>query len=324
MFKRLGFAIRLTPIPDSPLPDMLRSSLLYLSERDVPRKLLSQSSLGRRMARRFIAGEEVDDAMRAVRRLNADGFEATLDYLGESVNERAAAEQAAQVYLGLLNRLDAERLRSHISVKLTQLGLAVSEELACGLLKAIAERAAQQRNFVRIDMEGSAYTEGTLRVFREVNAPVDVLGVVVQSYLYRSERDVSDVIQRGARVRLVKGAYKEPPEVAFPHKADVDRNFVKVMQMLLASGGYHAIATHDPRMIAATQELARSKRLAPDRYEFQMLYGIRRQLQRELLKQGYRMRVYVPYGKQWYAYFMRRLAERPANLLFLMRNIVRE
>jgi proline dehydrogenase len=302
---------------------MLRSSLLYLSERSTPRKLLSQSSLGKRMARRFIAGEAIDDATRAVRRLNADGFEATLDYLGESVNERSAAEQAAQIYLGLLDRLDAERLRSHISVKLTQLGLAINEDLAAELLRAIAGRAARHRNFVRIDMEGSAYTESALRVFREVDAPANVLGVVIQSYLRRSESDVTDLIQRGARVRLVKGAYKEPSEVAFPNKADVDRNFVKLMQMLLANGGYHAIATHDPHMITAAKSFARSRGLAPDRFEFQMLYGIRRQLQRELLKQGYRMRVYVPYGKQWYAYFMRRLAERPANLLFLMRNIVR-
>jgi proline dehydrogenase len=173
-------------------------------------------------------------------------------------------------------------------------------------------------------MEGSAHTESTLRVFRAVDAPREVLGVALQSYLYRSEKDVGELIQRGARVRLVKGAYKEPPEVAFPQKADVDRSFVKLMQMLLASAGYHAIATHDPRIIADTQEFARSRSIAPDHFEFQMLYGIRRPLQRELLKQRFRVRVYVPYGKQWYAYFMRRLAERPANLLFLLRNIVRE
>jgi proline dehydrogenase len=303
---------------------MLRSALLYLSERETPRKLLSASTLGRRMARRFIAGEELDDAMRAVGRLNRDGFEATLDYLGESVGERAAAEQAAQVYLELLDRLAAEQLRSHISVKLTQLGLAIGEDLAYGLLQEITERAARHHNFVRIDMEGSAYTEATLKIFRQVAAPADVVGVVIQSYLYRSQKDVEELIRQGARIRLVKGAYKEPPDVAFPNKADVDRNFVKLMEMLLSSGAYHAIATHDPRMIAATKAFGRAKGLGADRFEFQMLYGIRRQLQRELLRQGYRVRIYVPYGKQWYPYFMRRLAERPANLLFLMRNLLRE
>jgi proline dehydrogenase len=302
---------------------MLRSFLLYLSEREFPKKLLLKSSLGRRLAGRFIAGEALDDALGVVRRLSAQGFEVTLDYLGESVHEAAAAAAACQVYLKILDRLAAEGLRSHISIKLTQLGLALDEATTRRHLAAIAERAALHHNFVRIDMESSAHTDATLRAFHAVNAPRDVLGIVIQSYLYRSEEDVEELLQSGARIRLCKGAYKEPPELAFPRKQDVDRNYVRLMQMLLSSGHYDAIATHDPQMVAATKEFARTRGLGPDRFEFQMLYGIRRRLQRQLLREGFRVRVYVPYGRQWYAYFMRRLAERPANLLFLLRNLLR-
>ena len=302
---------------------MLRSLLLYLSEREAPKTLLLRSSLGRRLAARFIAGEGLEDAVAAVRRLTAAGFTVTLDYLGESVHEARHAEEACQVYLSILDRLVAENIQSHISIKLTQLGLAIDEALTCRHLESICQRAAQYRNFVRVDMESSAYTDATLRVFRAVNAPRDVLGIVIQSYLYRSEKDVEELLKDGVRIRLCKGAYKEPPELAFPRKADVDRNYVKLMEMMLLSGHYHAIATHDPRMIAATQAFARAHGIGVDRFEFQMLYGIRRRLQHELLRQGYRVRVYVPYGKQWYAYFMRRLAERPANLLFLLRNLLR-
>jgi len=302
---------------------MLRSFLLYLSEREAPRKLLLRSSLGRRLAARFIAGEELEDAVSAVRRLAAAGFAVTLDYLGESVREARQAEEACRVYLSILDRLVAESIQSHISIKLTQLGLAIDEALACRHLEAICQRAAQYRNFVRVDMESSAYTDATLRLFRAVKAPRDVLGIVIQSYLYRSEKDVQELLKDGARIRLCKGAYQEPPELAFPRKADVDRNYVKLMEKLLLSGHSHAIATHDPRLIAATQTFARAHGIGVDRFEFQMLYGIRRRLQEELLDRGYRVRVYVPYGRQWYAYFMRRLAERPANLLFLLRNLFR-
>lgn len=302
---------------------MLRPLLLDLSEREGLKNFLSRRALGRRLAARFIAGENLEDAVRAVRALNAEGFGATLDYLGESVHAEAAASNACRIYLDVLDRLAAEGLRSHVSIKLTQLGLAMDEALARRHLAALCDCAARHRNFIRIDMEGSAYTESTLRVFREVSVPSDVLGVVIQSYLYRSEKDVEELVRLGARVRLVKGAYQEPPELAFPSKADVDRNFIKLMEMLLAGGGYHAIATHDEKMIAATLDFARRRGIGADRFEFQMLYGIRRQLQRDLLRQGFRVRVYVPYGKQWYAYFMRRLAERPANVIFLLRNLVR-
>jgi proline dehydrogenase len=302
---------------------MLRSIFLFLSERNSLKSLLIKNPLGQRLAGRFIAGENLEDAVRVVRQLNAEGFEVTLDHLGESVHTVAEAEEACQVYPGILDRLAAEALRSHISIKLTQLGLGIDEALAERLLEKLALRAAELHTFVRIDMEGSAYTESTLRVFRQINAPRDVLGVVIQSYLYRSEKDVEELVKNGARVRLVKGAYQEPAEVAFPRKQDVDRNFVRLMEKLISSGGYHAIATHDPRMIAATQAFARDQHLTPSQFEFQMLYGIRRKLQRELLRQGYRVRVYVPYGREWYAYLMRRLAERPANLLFLLRNLFR-
>ena len=302
---------------------MLRSFLLYLSERESPKKLLTRYAVGRRLASRFIAGEELEDALRAIRRLNAEGFMVTLDYLGESVHEAAEAEAACQVYLELLDRLAGEKLNSHVSIKLTQLGLAIDEALARRHLGLLAARAAQHRNFVRVDMEGSAFTEATMRVFRAVDAPRDVVGIAIQAYLFHAEADVDELLKCGARIRLVKGAYKEPPDVSFPRKRDVDRNFQKLTEKLLTSGVYHAVATHDDRLIAATEAFAREQGIPPDKFEFQLLYGIRRQLQRELLKQGWRVRVYVPFGREWYAYFMRRLAERPANLFFLMRNLFR-
>jgi proline dehydrogenase len=302
---------------------MLRSLLLYLSERETPKRLLTRLPGARKLTERFIAGESVEEMLAAVRRLNRDGFEVTLDHLGESVSDQADAEDACRAYLAVLDRLKREGLRSNISIKLTALGLAFDEALARRHLAAIAGRARELHTFVRIDMEGSAYTEQTLAAFRAVDAPRDVLGVVIQSYLYRSEKDADDLIAFGARVRLVKGAYKEPADIAFEKKSAVDANFVKLMQKLLASGGYHAIATHDSKMVAATQDFARREKIGPDRFEFQMLYGVRRRLQRTLLREGYRVRIYVPYGSQWYPYFMRRLAERPANVYFLIRNLFR-
>jgi proline dehydrogenase len=302
---------------------MLRAFLLYLSEKETPKKILTGHSFGRRLAQRFIAGETLEDAVKAVRTLNDEGFDATLDCLGESVHDASAAAEACETYLGILDRLAAEGLRSHVSIKLTQLGLAIDEAMTVKHLRALCERARQHYNFIRIDMESSAYTESTLGVFRTVNEPREVLGMVIQSYLRRSEQDVGELLKCEARIRLVKGAYQEPPDLAFPHKKDVDGNFVKLTQMLLASGVYHAIATHDERMIGAARDFAEARGLGKDRFEFQMLYGIRRQLQRDLKQQGFRVRVYVPYGKQWYAYFMRRLAERPANLFFLLKNLFR-
>jgi len=302
---------------------MIRSLLLYLSELDSPKKLLTGNPLGRRLASRFIAGEELDDALRVVRRLNSEGFKVTLDCLGESVHEAAAADAACQTYLQLLDRLAAEKLDSHVSVKLTQLGLAIDEGLARRNLARLAESAARNNNFVRVDMEGSAFTDATLRVFRSVDAPREVMGIAIQSYLRRTGTDVDELLKRGVRIRLVKGAYKEPPEIAFAHKRDVDLSYQRLTERLLTSGIYHAIATHDERIIASTEQFARTHAISPEKFEFQLLYGIRRQLQRALIKEGWRVRLYVPYGQEWYAYFMRRLAERPANVLFLMRNLFR-
>jgi proline dehydrogenase len=302
---------------------MLRSLLLYLSERESPKKLLLGTPTGRRLASRFIAGEELEDAMRVVRRLNREGFTVTLDYLGESVHEAAAADSACQTYLGLLDRLAAERLDSHVSVKLSQVGLAIDEGLAQRNLARIAARAAQHRNFVRVDMEGSALTDATLRALTAVDAPREVLGIALQAYLFRTELDQEELLKRGVRIRMVKGAYKEPPEISFPRKRDVDCNFQKLTERLLTSGIYHAIATHDEHLINEAQRCARARGISAEKFEFQLLYGIRRRLQRQLVQQGWRVRVYVPYGREWYAYFMRRLAERPANLFFLMRNLFR-
>jgi proline dehydrogenase len=258
-----------------------------------------------------------------IRRLNSEGFKVTLDCLGESVHEADAAETACQTYLQLLGRLAAENLDSHVSVKLTQLGLAIDEGLARRNLARIAESATGHHNFVRVDMEGSAFTESTLRVFCSAGAPREVMGIAIQAYLRRTEADVDELLKRGVRIRLVKGAYQEPPDVAFPLKRDVDRKFQELTEKLLASGIYHAIATHDERLIAATQRFARLRGISPESFEFQMLYGIGRQLQRSIIQEGWRVRLYVPYGQEWYPYFMRRLAERPANLLFLMRNLLK-
>jgi proline dehydrogenase len=302
---------------------MLRSLLLYLSECESPKRLLLGTPLGRRLALRFIAGDALEDALGVIRRLTSESFMVTLDCLGESVHEAAGAEAACQTYLELLDRLAAEKLDSHVSIKLTQLGLAIDPELAQRNLARLAERAAQHRNFIRVDMEGSAFTEATLRVLMAVDAPRDVVGVALQAYLFRTEADMEELLRRGVRIRLVKGAYKEPPEISFARKSDVDRSFQTLAKRLLANGVYHAIATHDEGLISATQRFARAEGISADRFEFQLLYGIRRQLQRELIKQGWRVRLYVPYGREWYAYFMRRLAERPANLFFLMRNLFR-
>jgi proline dehydrogenase len=303
---------------------MLRSLLLYLSERESPKKLITGNPLGRRLASRFIAGEEIEDALRVIRRLNSEGFLVTLDCLGESVREAAAAEAACQTYLQLLDRLAAEKLNSHVSVKLTQLGLAMDEGLARRNLARLAESAARHHNFVRVDMEGSAFTDATLRVFCSVDAPREVMGIAIQAYLRRTEADVEELLKRGVRIRLVKGAYQEPPDIAYARKREVDRNYQKLTEKLLASGIYHAIATHDEHLIAATESFARAHSISPEGFEFQLLYGIRRQLQRVLIQQGWRVRLYVPYGREWYAYFMRRLAERPANLFFLMRHLFRQ
>ena len=282
-----------------------------------------KNGASRRVAQRFVAGETLDDAIAAARTLNAAGFPVSLDLLGENVLDRDGAARAAETYLAMFDRIAAEKLDGNVSLKLTQLGLDLDPQLCESSLLRIAGCAAARRNFVRVDMEGSPYTQRTVDLVRRVRARTDAVGTVIQSYLFRSEQDVRDLTAAGCRLRLVKGAYKEPAEIAFPAKADVDANFVSLMKILLPSGIYHAIATHDPRMISATKEFAAANGIGKDKFEFQMLYGIRTDLQRGLLKEGYRVRVYIPFGTDWYPYFMRRLAERPANLTFFLRNLFR-
>ena len=282
-----------------------------------------KNGVSRRVAQRFVAGETLDDAIGAARILNAAGFPVSLDLLGENVLDRDGAVRAAETYVAMFDRIATEKLDGNISLKLTQLGLDLDPALCEASLLKIADCAAARRNFVRVDMEGSPYTQRTVDLVRRVRARTEAVGTVIQSYLFRSEQDVRDLIAAGCRVRLVKGAYKESAEIAFPAKADVDANFVSLMKMLLPSGIYHAVATHDPRMISATKEFALAQLIGKDKFEFQMLYGIRTDLQRGLLKEGYRVRVYIPFGTDWYPYFMRRLAERPANLTFFLRNLFR-
>jgi proline dehydrogenase len=269
---------------------------------------------------------EIEDALRVAEAVNRQGMAVTLDSLGESVTSEAEAHRAAEVYHQLLDAIAARKLDANISVKLTQMGLEQSPELAESIAQSLAMHAGAAGNFVRIDMEGSRLTQVTLDIVRRLHARPQLraaIGVVIQSYLYRSQADVEQLLADGIRVRLCKGAYKEPAQAAFPRKADVDANFVLLSRMLLASPVYHALATHDEKMIAEAKSFASQRGIDPSRFEFQMLYGVRRDLQRRLVREGYKVRVYVPFGREWYPYFMRRLAERPANVLFLARNFFR-
>lgn len=302
---------------------MLRSILLALSQSPRTAHFVTHNKLSRRVVSRFVAGEHLDGAIDAVRALNAAGRLASLDCLGESVSTEAEARRASQTYLDMFDRIAAEKLICNVSLKLTQLGLDISQPLCEELLSGVVQRAAAQSNFVRIDMEGSAYTQRTIDICKHMRARCDSIGTVLQSYLFRTEHDAQDLIAAGCRLRLVKGAYKEPATVAFPQKADVDANYIKVMKILLPSGIYHGIATHDPRMIDATKKFAVERGIPNHQFEFQMLYGIRTDLQDQLIRQGYRLRVYVPFGSDWFPYFMRRLAERPANLKFFLTNLFR-
>lgn len=276
-------------------------------------------------ARRFIAGETVEEAIDAARQIQASGLLVTLDYLGESVASRAEADTATRAYVGVLEQVAAAGVERNISLKLTQLGLTVDRATCVDNLRRILDEAAARDFFVRIDMENSLYTAVTLEVFETMwQQGYRNAGVVLQSYLPRSEADAARMNALGARVRLVKGAYKEPRDEAFQSKADVDAAFVRVMKLLLAQGTYPAIATHDPSMIGATRAFALERAVDPSSYEFQMLYGIRRDLQNSLNREGLRMRVYVPFGREWFPYFMRRLGERPANIGFVVRAVLSE
>jgi proline dehydrogenase len=304
--------------------DLLRNSLIYMGQSPVARKVVTETPL-RGMARRFVAGETVDHALDAIRDANAAGLDAIGNYLGESVESEAQARKAADVYIELMERIRADGLRAKASLKFTQLGQDIGETFLRDNLGRVLHTADQCGVFLRFDMEGSDYTERTLDAFEELwTEGWRNIGVVLQAYLHRSAGDVHRMNQLGAQVRLCKGAYAEPPEVAFQRRDEVDGNFVELMRMLLSDGTYPAIATHDERMIDATLEFAAREGLGPDRFEFQMLYGVRRDLQTRLAKDGWTVSAYVPFGEAWYPYLMRRLAERPANMLFMAGSIVQE
>ena len=301
---------------------MLRSALLQLAASPGFAHWVTSNAKTRGMARRFVAGETLDEAIPAARACNSLGMYASLDYLGENVATTSDAQRARDAYLQIFDRIAAERLHANVSCKLTQLGLDLSADFCEGLLFTIVERAASYDNFLRVDMESSQYTQRTIDVVKRGRSRNPAVGTVIQSYLYRSEKDVQDLLNVGCRIRLCKGAYKENMDVAFARKKDVDGNFLRLMAMLLRSGFFHGIATHDPRMIAETIRFAAARGVSKDDFEFQMLYGVRTDLQRRLVKDGYRLRIYIPYGKDWFPYFMRRLAERPANLGFFLKNFL--
>ena len=305
---------------------MLRSVFLYLSNQQRILRFVRNNRFGKKLAHRFVAGEDLDSAVTAVRVLNANGITASLDLLGESVTNEHEARETGREYLRILDRIEREKLDCNVSMKLTAMGLDISEDLCVAVTQSVLERAQQYGTFVRLDMEGSAYTERTLRIFEDRLYPSykENVGIVLQSYLYRTFDDVQRANRLRARVRICKGAYQEPATVAYPEKKDVDANYVKCMHSLMTDGNYPGLATHDEAIIAEAKRFAREKGIRTDRYEFQMLYGVRRDLQQQLVREGYRMRVYVPFGTQWYPYLMRRLAERPANLAFITGSVMRE
>ena len=302
---------------------MVRSTLLKLSESKKFANWVTTNATTRRMSHRFVAGEGLDEALAAAKVCNDHGMLVSLDYLGENVSTTSDAQHSRDAYLEVFEKIATQQINANVSCKLTALGLDLSSEFCEGLVLSVVERAAAFDNFLRVDMEGSVYTQRTIELVKRVRTQNPAIGTVIQAYLYRSEKDVQDLLAYGCRIRLCKGAYKESPEVAFERKADVDANYVRLMQMLLPSGFYHGIATHDPRMIAATIRFAAEKRISKEDFEFQMLYGVRTDLQRRLVRDGYRVRVYIPYGKDWFPYFMRRLAERPANVGFFLKNFFR-
>jgi proline dehydrogenase len=305
---------------------MLKGALLYLANQRPIYRFVMRHDLLRGFAWRYVAGEELADGVVVAQALNMQGLKVSLDHLGESVTNAHEAAAATQAYLPALEAIAAEGLDANISLKLTQLGLDISREQCVAHLRQILDRARARGDiFVRLDMESSAYTDRTLDLHEELwDAGYRNVGIVLQAYLYRTPADLERALRLGTRVRLCKGAYREPPEFAWPSKAAVDASFGHLMERLLLEGNYPAIATHDERLIRHAQDFARRNRIAPDRFEFQMLFGVRRDLQFQLARQGYNVRVYVPYGRNWYSYLMRRLAERPANLAFFLRSLAQE
>jgi len=307
---------------------MLRALFVQLSENRSLRRFAEQSSLGHRVSSRFVAGTEIADAVRVTQAVNQAGMSVSIDNLGENVTNPDEARQSAQLYQQILDAIAANHLHANISLKLTHMGLDVDEKLAREIVSGLVAKAATMdpAGFVRVDMEGSPYTQRTLDFVRELHRMPgngNSVGTVIQAYLKRSESDVEKLLSEGIRIRLCKGAYKEPASIAFENKADVDANYIKLMKTLMKSGIYHGLATHDEHIIREAQSFAGSEKIAPESFEFQMLYGIRRDLQHSLVRDGWRMRIYIPFGTEWYPYFMRRLGERPANVFFIARNMLR-
>jgi proline dehydrogenase len=307
---------------------VLRALFISLSESRSLRALAERSSIGQQISSRFIAGTDVQHVFPVIRRLNEAGSSASIDNLGENVTNAEEARASAHLYHQLLDEISKQKLDSNVSLKLTHMGLDVDESLACELVSGLVAKATSlsPKNFVRVDMEGSPYTQRTLDFVRQLHRVPEnrgCVGAVIQSYMHRAESDIQQLLHEEIRIRLCKGAYKEPPEIAFQEKAEVDANYVRLMKILLKSGIYHGLATHDEKIIREAKAFATRENIARDAFEFQMLYGIRRDLQRSLVRDGWHMRVYVPFGTEWYPYFMRRLAERPANVFFVARNMLR-
>jgi proline dehydrogenase len=305
---------------------VLRALFISLSESRSLRGIAENSAIGRRISTRFVAGTQVEDVLRATRAINEAGPTVSIDNLGENVTNVEEARQSAALYHQLLDDIARLGLKANISLKLTHMGLDVDENLARDLVSGLVAKAASLKSFVRVDMEGSPYTQRTLDFVHELHRMPGnrgIVGTVIQSYLHRSENDIENLLADGIRIRLCKGAYKEPPEIAFQKKSEVDANYVKLMKILMKSGIYHGLATHDEAIIKEAKAFAVREKIARDSFEFQMLHGIRRDLQQQLVREGWGMRVYIPFGTEWYPYFMRRLAERPANVLFIIKNFFR-
>jgi proline dehydrogenase len=301
----------------------MRTFFLFFSRQKRLRKWMETSRWARRLSARFVAGDNLPEALATCQRINAEGIAVTLDHLGENVTSLEEAAGSRDAYLQALTEIDKLRIDGNVSLKLTQFGIDLSLAECTANVEALVRQAAALANFVRVDMESSEYTSRTLDLVTSLHAHYKATGTVIQAYLHRSRKDVETLCARGIRVRLCKGAYLEPPAVAFKSKADVDRNFIELTNILLETGVYPAIATHDEKIIEQTKRFVESRKISRDSFEFQMLYGIRRDIQKRLVNEGYRLRLYVPYGQAWYPYFMRRLAERPANVFFLARNLLR-
>jgi proline dehydrogenase len=308
---------------------MLRAFFVNLSESRSLRGFAEHSSIGRRVADRFVAGTEIADAVRVTQAVNRAGMSVSIDNLGENTTNPEEAQHSAQLYHQILDAIAANQLNANISLKLTHMGLDVDEKVAREMVSALVAKAASMTppGFVRVDMEGSPYTQRTLDFVHELHRMPgngNSIGTVIQAYLKRSESDIEKLLAERIRIRLCKGAYKEPATIAFESKADVDANYIKLMKILMKSGVYHGLATHDEKIIREAQAFAISEKISRDSFEFQMLYGIRRDLQQSLVREGWRMRVYIPFGTEWYPYFMRRLGERPANVFFIAKNMLRK